>query len=347
MEFDDVQLMYIKICAGYDPIFIDSKECYFKHHLYSDRVLLRQKYKDGIAIAERNGIKKEEDYINFYIDKGWWSKSKEDEIRTSIAFVKNLKLSKEKLILPSQKEQIQKTIDEEEFKLSNVLAEKKSIIPITAEEYADKYYNRFYLYNTLFQDNDFKKPFAKNDEYFLEIDEALYNDIWTKIIELINFLKTENIKYLAATGFFQNLLMLSGKEMSAVDFYGKPVINLTINQSDLFSCASSYRRSINNSTEKIPDYILSDPENLIEWCEGGSGAGAKTKQILDRTPNKNKTKGERSGRITSIVGATGSDYKKLGIAQQTSSNLDLISAAENSGGEMSINQVVKKTDNLK
>jgi len=347
MEFDQVQQIYTKICAGRDHVVINNEDCYFKHHLYSDRALLREKYNEGIKIAKKNGIKTEKDYIEFYIDKGWWSKSKEDEIRTITAFVENLKKSKEKLILESQRQSIIKTINEEENKLNNILVEKRSIIPITAEEYADKYYNRFYLHYSLFKDQEFKINFAKNDEYFVEIEDELYSDIWSKVFNIINLFKLENIKYVAATGFFQNLLMLSGKEMSAMSFYGKPVVDLTINQADLFSYGASYRRSINNATETIPDYILSDPENLISWCEGGNSSINQAKKILDRTPNKNKTKGERSGRISSIVGASSSDYKKLGIRENSSGNSDLLSAAENSGGEMAINQVIKKTDNLK
>jgi hypothetical protein len=347
MEFDQVQQIYTKVCAGHERIFIDNSECYFKHHLYSDRVILKEKYKEGIEIAKRNGIKTEEDYIDFYIDKGWWSKSKQDEIRTLTAFVENLKKSKDKLILDSQKQEIQKTINEEEAKLNEILSEKRSIIPITAEEYADKYYNRFYLHYSLFKDAAFNVKFAKTDDYFVEIDDILYNDIWSKVFNIINLFKLQNIKYVAATGFFQNLLMLSGKEMSAMSFYGKPVVDLTINQADLFSYGASYRRSINNATEIIPDHILSDPENLISWCEGGANSTSQAKKILDRTPNKNKTKGERSGRISSIVGATPSDYKKLGIKQDASGSTDLLSEAKNSGGEMTINQVIKKTDSLK
>ena len=347
MEFDEIQRLYYKVCAGYELITIDGKDLYFKHHSYFDKVKLKEKFNLGISIAKNNGIKTEKEYLDFYIEKGWWSKSKEDEIRISTSFLENLRKSREKLILPSQKDHVSKTILEEQEKLNNILSERRSIIPMTAEEYADKYYNKFYLYYSLFDDVDFKIRFAKNLDYFLEIEEENYNEIWGGVLAAITFLKTENIKYVAATGFFQNLIMLCGKEMSAFDFYGKSITSLTINQTDLFSYASSYRRSINNATEQIPEYILNNPESLIDWCEGGSGANSRAKQFLDRTPNKNKTKGERSGRISSIVGASSSDYKKLGINGVATAGSDLLSDAKEFGGEMDINQVVKKTDNLK
>jgi len=350
MEFDDIQNLYAKICLGYEDVMVAGQRCFLKHHSYLDRSILKKKYNEGIEVAEKNGIKREQDYLDFYIEKKWWSRSKEDDIRISSAFVESLKKSKEKLLLHSQKEKISKTIEEEEAKLLSLISERKSIIPMTAEQYADKYYNKFYLYYSLYKDLEFNTLFAPSEFYFLDqLNDSEYESIWEDVFESIDYFKNENIKYLAATGFFQNLLMLSGKDMSAYNFYGKPVVKLTINQIDLFSYASNYRRSINNATETIPDYILSDPLNLIDWCEGSSNSSAKAKRLIDRAPNKNKTRGERSGRISSIVGATASDYKKLGIADPSSNgkDLDLLSEAKASGGQMVMHQIVKKTDNLK
>jgi hypothetical protein len=344
MDPDDIQKLYVRVCRGYNEMSVCGSDCFFKHHSYFDRILLKERYKKGIQIAKSDGIKTESEYLDFYIDRGWWSISKEDEIRTLTSFIDSLKKSREKLILPSQKDQISKTIDEEQEKLNSILSEKKSIIPITAEEYADKYYNRFYLHYSLFKDPEFKVFLADNEDYFVEIEDDMYNDAWGKVLDAVNFFKVDSLKYVAASGFFQNLLILIGKEMSIMDFYGKPVCDLTINQTDLFSYASSYRRAINNATEQIPEYILNDPVNLIDWCEGGNSSVAAARSLMDRTPNKNKTKGERSGRISSIVGANSSDYKKLGIGGVSSGNTDLLSAAEDLGGEMPINQVIKKTD---
>lgn len=344
MEYEKIQEIYSKVCAGYDEIFIEGASCYFKHSKYEDRIKLKHKFNEGLEKAKDKGVKTESDYLEFFIKKGWWSKDKEDEIRTLEHFVESLKKSKEKLLLPSQKQQMQKNIEEEYAKLYKIKQERKSIIPITAEEYAEKYYNRYYLSNLLFRDPLLTLPFSDSEEYFNEIDEDLYNFIWRQVIDKLNDLKIDNLKYIAATGFFQNLLMLCGEGFSAYMFYGKSITSLTINQIDLFSFGASYRRSINNSTEKIPDYILSDPNELISWCEGGSSGRAK--KMLDKTPNKNKTKGERSGRMSSIVGANASDYKALGIGGLADDKTNLVNAAEKEGGEMGIYQAIKKTDSL-
>ena len=348
MELDDIQDAYVKICAGYEQILIGGEKCFLKHHHYSDRCILKKKYNEGVVLAQKNGVMNEKDYLDFYMKKGWWSRSKEDEIRSLSSFIEKLKESREKLLLPSQKDQLSQTISEENAKLSSIISEKKSIIPLTAEEYADKYYNRFYLHQSLYKNPEFSEFFAESASFFSEeMDEISYSGMWSYILDSLELFKINNIKYMAASGFIQNLLMLSGKDLSAVNFYGKPVVSLSINQLDLFSYAASYRRSINNATEKIPDHVLSDPLNLIDWCEGGSSSSNAAKELMNRTPNKNKTRGERSGAMSSIVGASSSDYKKLGVGAVASGQNDLLSEAQKSGGELSIGQVVKKTDKLK
>lgn len=348
MEFYDIQRLYVKVCNGYDTFSIKKKIYFVKHHSYSDRCILRDKYDLGLSVARSSGLKSEQEYLDFFIERGWWSKSKEDDIRQNSAFIENLKKSREKLILESQKQSIDKTILEEQSKLNLILSERKSIIPITTEEYADKFYSRYYLHHSLFKDEKCIDFFYESQEELLELDDEIYNEIWSNISNSITLFKADNLKYLAATGFFQNLLILSGKNMSAADFYGKPICSLSINQSDLFSYASNYRRAINAATEKIPDYILNSPENLIDWCEDTNESRDRAKKLMDNTPNRNKTTGERSGRISSIVGATASDYKKLGIENgKKTAGTDLLASAQQLGGQMQIAQVVKKTDDLK
>jgi hypothetical protein len=347
MEYDEIQRLYIYICKGFNEIKLNKyKTVYFKHHTHEDRVDLKLRYLEYISEAESAGIKKENDYIDFYIKKKWWSSKKEAELGEKKIFLENLKKTRDRLLLPSQKQKIQEDVDIEEAALASILEERKSIINFTAEHYAEKKYNRYYLLKSLFKDDALNEKFADHEDEFLEIDDDEYVLLWSKIHSVVEFSKTENIKYLAASGFFQNLLLISGGEKSAINFYGKPVVSLSINQIDLFSYASFYRNSINNSTEKIPDYILSDPNQLIDWCEQGSSSNYRAKKLLDRTPNKNKNKGERSGRISSIVGANSSDYESLGMKGELS-KVDFVSDAGKSGGELGIYEVIKKTDNLK
>jgi hypothetical protein len=343
MTLDEVQDLYLGVCRGYSEITIDSSARFLKHQSHTDRLALRKIYNEGLKIASDNGVKTAAESTEFYIEKGWWSKAKEDEVASISAFIEGLKKGREKMILASQRQRSSEMIAEEEEKLSSLLREKRSIIPITAEEYAEKYYNRHFLFQTIFEDANCTKKISDSEDYFSEMEEDLYFDTWSRVYKAIDFFKIENIKYVAATGFFQNLISVCGDQLSSFHFYGKPVVDLTLYQHDLFFYASRYKKILNSSTETIPDYILSDPKNLIDWCEGGGSFSNKAKSMMEKTPNKNKTKGDRTGRISSIVGATSSDYESLGMK---SSKGDLIQDANSSGGSLDIGGVIKKTDSL-
>jgi hypothetical protein len=345
MDHDDFQKLYVNIYEGFNFFRFDGTDLFLKHLNYKDKSYLRSEYSKYILEAESSGIMSLKEYTDLYIKKSYWSKEKESEMGSLKVYIENMQKSKGKLLLESQKKQVDDLIAESSEKLQNIINEKKSIIPFTAEEYAEKKYNRLFLFKSLFLDSEFKNSFLDSPEDFLEMEEEKYSNIWMELIGIMDFLSIEKIKLLAATGFFQNLLIICGKEnVSSIDFYGKPIVDLTVNQIDLLSFSLFYRRCISNATEKIPEDVLREPEKLIQWCENDSSSINKAKKILEKTPNKNKTRGERSGRITSIVGASKSDYEALGVNQNGIKNVDLLSEAGKAGGAISINQVIKKTD---
>ena len=65
--------------------------------------------------------------------------------------------------------------------------------------------------------------------------------------------------------------------------------------------------------------------------------------MLEEAPNASYSRGERSGRISSIVGATQSDYKKLGISG-VKREKSLLELAKDSGGTLNISSTVKNTE---
>jgi hypothetical protein len=344
MEYDQIQKIYTIVSRGYDEINFLDEVFYLKHPRHSDKQALKEKYNEGIFIAQKSGVKTEKEYLDFFIEKNWWSKSKEDEIRTSKSFIESLNKSKSKLLLQSQKDEVQKTIDSEFDKLNLILNERKSIIPVTAEEYAEKYYNRYYLIYSLFKDAAMQKQVSSDGLFFEELSESEYSQLWDKLFNCLSLTKIENLKIVAASAFFQNLVILTGADFPIYNFYGKPVIELTCNQIDVFSFGSSYRKLINNTTERIPEDVLNNPEMLVEWCEKDSSSSSRTKKLLDRSPNQKNKRGERTGRMSSIVGATASDYKDIGVNESDVGSVDLLSAAKESGGELNIYGAIKKTD---
>jgi hypothetical protein len=345
MEAEKIQELYSRICSGSDCILLDGETVFWGHLGHLPSCKLKQRYANGLRLAAASGIKTEAEHLDDFIQKGWWSHEKENEIRTTISFIESLKKSKSKVVLPSQREGFDKEIVESQIKLNKILTEKNSIIPVTAESYAEKYYNKYFLLYSLFKDESRLTPLFDSEEEIGDLDDSLYEELWSSVLEKIVNFDQKSIKLVAASAFFQNVLFLIGKDGSASSFFGKPIVDLTVYQIDLLSNGMYYRSFIQNSTDKIPDYILSDSAALIDWIESGSSASAGAKKMMDRTPNKNQKRGERSNRMSSIVGASKSDYEKLGIQGLANEKNNLVSAAKKQdGGKMDFYQAIKKSD---
>ena len=137
----------------------------------------------------------------------------------------------------------------------------------------------------------------------------------------------KNIKKIALSGFFLNSFYLSNDDPFI--FYGKPIINLTFVQTELFSNAKYFKAIVTNSTVKPPDNVLNDPDALIEWYEGSKNAS----ELM----NKSKKTEEALG--SSVIGASKQDLEKMGM--QNSGNISLTEEAKKKGGSLSFQDLIK------
>ena len=122
-------------------------------------------------------------------------------------------------------------IKDTEKELYALKVEKASLIGYTSDIYASKKINEFYVLNTSYKDKELKKPLF-NKQQFEELQERdisllikYYNDSSERVGD-------ENIKRIALSGFFLNSFYLCDDNPQI--YYGKPVIELTYNQGELF-----------------------------------------------------------------------------------------------------------------
>ena len=76
------------------------------------------------------------------------------------------------MFLQAQIDAIKKEIVDNEIKLSNILAEKESVIGFTAEEYANRRINEYYMHISILDDEG-KQLFGENEFDELEQDQVL------------------------------------------------------------------------------------------------------------------------------------------------------------------------------
>lgn len=240
------------------------------------------------------------------IEDGLWSQEKEREVEETQNFIIHLKHSKQKLLLDKEKKIVDKEIDNYNDRLFNLIKEKQDLIGKTAEDYAHKKVNEYYLYISLYKDQYFKNRFYAWEE-FDELDQHELNNILYKYNEKINPFNSSVLKKISLMPSFMNLFLLC--EDDIFTFYGIPVINLTFYQIELFQAAKNFKFILRNSKISPPPEIMNDPDKLLEWFEN-------TNKVSDIIDNNNIPQSDDKADVvggTSIVGAKSKDYEKFGV----------------------------------
>ena len=87
-------------------------------------------------------------------EDGSWTDQDEYNIKDQERFIDTMKISKTKVALDSQVEQINKAIIEAEQKINELLSKKDKLMGFTAEKYALKKQNDALIFNSLYRDEE-------------------------------------------------------------------------------------------------------------------------------------------------------------------------------------------------
>ena len=325
MQREYLKLIFSEIIEGYS--FVPSKlfgDLKIKHINNFDAAKTDIKNHYYFEKAVSQGLEKREDKIDYLIKEKLWDPEKDKQAKRLEDMLKGMRKTKSKLFLQTQIDAINKDIEENELQLSTILAEKETIIGFTAEEYAQRRINEYYMYISILDENG--NRLFKEDE-FQELDEEQVAEIMTVYSKNNEKFKAEVLKKIALADFFTNIFYLC--DDNVFNFYGKPVINLTFYQIEIYSYGRYFKSLIQNSEDKIPDHIVEDPDKLIEWAQSSKNV----KEVLE------KSSGEEAG-ASSIMGATKEDLAKAGV-NQDQDVIDLSKKAEEQGGRLSMDDLMK------
>jgi hypothetical protein len=325
---EEYKLLYHDILNGYS-FYDDGKDSfYIKHFTLKDLNLINKRKIEIQNKAKKSGLLEEKTQLENLIDKDSWSKDKEEKINSIKDFIKNLNYTKSKLITSRDIEDLNLQIKENQDQLNALAKEREELLGTTLESYSNKKISEYYVYVSLYKDEFLKDKLLTNQE-FEELEYEELFSLYTKYNLGLSGLNEKNIKKIALSGFFLNSFYLC--EDNPYTFFGKPAVELTFIQTELFSYAKYFKGILTNSTTKAPDNILNDPEALVDWYEGSKNAA----QVARNTKSKNP--GEALG--TSLVGASKEDLKKIGM--KDSSNISLTEEAKKKGGSLSFQDLIK------
>jgi hypothetical protein len=212
----------IDIFNGYSSLVFDGEYLFLKHFCLRDQYNISKVYVEYLEIAKKRGLELESATYQKLIDAKEWTEDDELQIMQLKKYVSNLKTTKSKLLLPSEKENHQKLIDEEEKKLNNLINKKNELLGVTAENFANKMANEEFLRLLIFKDRNLKKvKFSRND--FGELRNEQVIELTNKYADISKALNDDAIQDIILQDFFN--VYFSYCE-NAKDFFGKPINKL-------------------------------------------------------------------------------------------------------------------------
>ena len=302
---DILRKAFADIAVGYSHGVILDRPCYIKHLSYVDHIDYERKRDSFFNEAKNNGILTNEERLNQIIKTGEWSAEKDKEVSTAKAFLEGLNNTKAKSKHPSMIAGLNKQILEQEEKISKIENEKRSLMGLTCEIYADTELNDHYIFTNVFLDKDLKTLFFKDEEseYFNNLQMLKISKEYSASIEGCS---EKNIKKLAMSGIFQKYFSLCGDNIST--FFGKPICDLTFYQVDLLKYGSIFQHIYSNAeVQNWPKNVFEDPDMLMDYAN----TVAKGKQ------DAQKQGAYEEGAL--VLGANKEDAKALGL--KTNNNL--------------------------
>ena len=314
------------IIRGYSKVFDTSYgDFYIKHLDIYDSEEIDEKAEEYKNHAIKQGLPSSEERLKFLEEEGSWDQKKEGEVNDLEKMITNLKVTKSKLILKADIDNIQNQIDSSKKELQSLKIEKTQLVGFTSNVYASKKINEYYVFKTSFKDQDLKKPLFEKEQFeeLQEKDIALlikyYNSVSDKTEE-------ENIKRIALSGFFLNNFYLCDDNPQI--YYGKAVLDLTYSQNELFSWGRYFKSILSEMKNKPHPEVMDDPDKLIEIYNVG----------------KNSEKARESSQnadATTVVGATKEDLERMGMQPPNPNGVNLAAEAAKKGGNLNMEDLIK------
>lgn len=311
-----------EIFDGYTECDFDGRKVYFKHLTVKDQRYLNLYYERYKDIAIKKGVETEEEILIKVKKDDLWRDQDDIDIENLKNEIENLKKTKKSLFLKSQQDGVQKTIDEKQVEYFSLLAKRKEIIGKTAEDYATNMAAVEMIRYFVFDSSELTTHAFSKDE-FDEMDDIQVLKVKSLQSQINEKLNELDIQKAVLRPFFS--MYLSFCE-NAKDFFGKPVIDLSVFQMKLVLFGRMFH-SIFQYVDDIPDNIRDDPERLLAFSEA--------KQNKDK--GKSFIKDDAAG--SAVFGGTSEDVKDL--AQSGGREVKLSDEIKKAGGTLTMEQMIK------
>ena len=327
MELSHYRKVFKEIVQGCTKAEIDTETYYIKHLSALDQVDIDEVKQEYYDQAISRGIPTEEEALSSLMKEGQWTKKDESQIKQLHNFIEQLQKNKTALVLKSDIDRQNKSIQETRAKIQALNEKRASLLGVNAEGYADKRANDYYIIKSYFHDAKLEDPVFPDEEDYNE----LYAEDVQKFVNCYNqtFLSFEELKIqeMILQDFYYIYFPFSD---DTVGFFGTPVVQLTYNQLKLIVYTKIFKNIFENN-KHIPEKIKKDPQALLDYGSISDEAKEKMKNKLDK---------DQDG--ATLFGATDEDYEYAGLDKPSDkSGISIQKAAEKKGGSLSMEDLME------
>jgi hypothetical protein len=303
--------LYKDIIAGYCSVSYDERPYYAKHFKEVDFGNLEQEGEIQKQEAISKGLLAEKEKIEMLTEAGHWDDKDEAKYNSLIKEISNLELTANKIFVASQRKGIEKDLEEKRKEFQPLFDDRIKLVEPTAESFAEKKKNEIFVRLSLFEDKEFQKPAFSQDDYDEMTPSELAEIIFAFNKSMSDF-DSKLTSRIAAMPFFMNSFFLC-KDNPQV-YFGKPIIELTTYQVELFSKATFYK-SVLSSGKSPPELYYDDLDKLVGWYDMQSDSGGSASSDANNSSSGRRTSSKSQSQATGIVGANKAEAEAFASKQ--------------------------------
>jgi hypothetical protein len=311
-----------EIFDGYTEFDYKGQPVYLKHFSIRDQRYIHKYYEKYKNIAIKKGIPTEKQMLDQLVADGLWLEEDDRKIAELENEISNLKETKSNLVLPSQKEKTQESIDERSKDLHILKVKRKEIVGKTAEDYGSSRSNEEFIRYIIYKDPSLKEHLFTEDS-FAEINDYDIGYLISQHKTCSARLNEDNIQHVVLRDFFN--MYLSQTE-NLFSFYGKPIIQLSVYQLKLALYARIFF-NIFQYNDDIPESIKKNPSDILRFSES-KRSGSKASEKFKNSDNG----------ATAVFGATKED---LSFVDPKAKKISLSDEIGKNGGSMNMEDLMK------
>jgi len=297
MKDEQFHICFSEIINGYSLGYDDKiGDIYIKHITHLESLKIEKQYLSLLKEAREKNLPSNETREKDIFQEGW-TKKEEEQLNNTKLFISSAQENISKEFLLSKRKMWRREILNSEKQLDSLWMKRDYLIGTTAEKHANKQLFYYQISNYMFKDENFIHKIVDDDTQEKEYEKLV--EIYNKYLEKMG---GETIKRIAISPFFTNIFYMSGD--NAYYFYGKPIVNMTKHQSNLFLWGRHFKNLMGQYGDRLPKDIADNPDDILEWFE-----------ITQNVEKSGILKEDESadGGMMSLPGATKKDYEMIGI----------------------------------